>query len=127
VSTLPRRFHLVRHQDVTGMSGKGVVAGGVQWPDGTVVVRWYGEHASTVVWANLDDAIAVHGHGGLTEVAWLDDEACQPLRAAPATATLTVPSTTTASGGLFLANLHRDVLAGDRPDDPDAGVPAVKW
>jgi hypothetical protein len=122
VPTLPRRFHLVRRRDVTGVSGTGVVAGGVQWPDGTVVVHWYGEHASTVVWECLADAVAVHGHDGLTEVAWLDDEACQPLRAAPAT--FTVPNTTSA-GGVFLANVHRDVLAGDRPDDPDAGVPAV--
>jgi len=69
-----RRFELVRDHDVTGVSGTGVVADGVLWPDGTVTVRWRGEHPSTVCWASLDDALAVHGHGGLTTIGWLDEE-----------------------------------------------------
>lgn len=68
----PRVFTLIRYQDVTGVSGDGMVAHGVQFADGTVVLRWNGEHASTVVWGSLDDAMAIHGHDGLTRVAWLD-------------------------------------------------------
>lgn len=65
-----RRFVLQRHTDVTGVSGTGRVAEGVQFTDGTVVIRWAGTRASTVVWASLDDALAVHGHDGATIVEW---------------------------------------------------------
>lgn len=44
---LPRRFHLRRMKDDTGVSGTGVVAQGVRFMDGTVVVRWLGTLAST--------------------------------------------------------------------------------
>lgn len=73
--TAPRRFALVRDQDVTGVSGTGTVADGVVWPDGTVTIRWRGHRASTVQWARIEDAIDVHGHGGATRFEWLDEEA----------------------------------------------------
>jgi hypothetical protein len=49
------------------------VAHGVQFADGTVVVRWLGVHASTVVWETIDDAIAVHGHDGKTIIVWKEE------------------------------------------------------
>lgn len=67
----PQPFGLYRHQDVTGVSGSGTVAYGVQFADGTVVIRWLGENPSTVVWASLDAAMRVHGHDGRTRVVWL--------------------------------------------------------
>jgi len=69
---LPRRFHLQRDTDVTGASGTGRVADGVQFTDGTVAMRWRHRHASTVTWAHIDDAIAVHGHDGATRLIWDD-------------------------------------------------------
>ena len=63
-------FHLRRDIDETGVSGTGIVAEGVRFSDGTVAIRWRGRHASTVVWAHIDDAIAVHGHDGKTQVVW---------------------------------------------------------
>lgn len=63
-------FVLRRDEDHTGVSGTGVVAEGVRFTDGTVVLRWRGAHASTVVWSALDDAVAVHGHDGATRVVW---------------------------------------------------------
>ena len=69
---LPRLFQLHRHRDVTGVSGTGVVADGVVWPDGTVAVRWRGERPSTVVWESLEDAMSRHGHDGNTIIHWLD-------------------------------------------------------
>lgn len=69
-----RRFELVRQEDVSGVSGTGVVAHGVQFPDGTVVLRWsVGEHQSTVNWANIEAVVAIHGHDGRTVVEWIDD------------------------------------------------------
>ena len=67
----PRPFALHRGQDVTGVSGTGTVAHGVQFADGTVVIRWLGEFASTVVWDSLDAAMKVHGHDGKTRVVWV--------------------------------------------------------
>jgi hypothetical protein len=71
----PRRFHLQRDHDVTGVSGTGRVADGIVWSDGTVSVRWLGDRPSTVFWNNLADALHVHGHGGHTRVVWDDPEA----------------------------------------------------
>lgn len=71
----PRRFALVRNRDVTGVSGTGHVADGICWRDGTVTVRWLGEHPSTVVWPSMASVRHVHGHGGATRVDWLDSDA----------------------------------------------------
>ena len=67
-----RRFVLHRDVDPRGVSGTGVVAEGIQFTDGVVVVRWCGDWASTVVWDSLADALHVHGHGGSTRVDWQD-------------------------------------------------------
>ena len=60
---------MVRDEDQTGISGTGIVAEGVEFSDGTVVIRWQthgDDHHSTVVWDSLEDARAIHGHGGRT-------------------------------------------------------------
>ncbi len=79
--TLPRRFHLMRHRDVSGISGTGVVALGVRWPDGTASVRWLGDRPSIVFWdrGGMADAEHVHGHAGATEVVWDDEVGTDPL------------------------------------------------
>jgi len=66
-----RTFRLLRDRDVSGVSGTGIVAEGVQFTDGTVAIKWLTEKASTVIWANLDDAMSIHGHDGATQVVWL--------------------------------------------------------
>ena len=71
----PRMFHLERDTDVSGVSGVGRVADGVLWPDGSVTIRWRGEQPSTVNWATLEHAEAVHGHGGATRIVFDDDVA----------------------------------------------------
>lgn len=62
-----RRFHLVREEDETGISGTGVVAEGVVFSDGRVALRWVAhEHTrSTVLWDAVEDVLTIHGHGGL--------------------------------------------------------------
>lgn len=67
-----RRFVLVRHEDITGVSGVGVVAYGIEFPDGTVAVRWASSRPSTVVWDDVNDVRCIHGHNGRTVVAWID-------------------------------------------------------
>jgi hypothetical protein len=69
-----RNFILQRDVDVSGVSGVGTVADGCVFPDGTTVIRWRTTpHASTVVWASVEHAIQVHGHGGATRFVWLDE------------------------------------------------------
>ena len=62
---------MVRNVDVTGASGTGLVAEGVQFPNGRVVICWLTARSSIVVWDSIEDAIAIHGHDGATEFYWL--------------------------------------------------------
>lgn len=69
----PRRFVLVRLADISGVSGTGIVAEGVEFSDGRVALRWtVGDHRSTVCWDSVEAAEAIHGHGGATTITWLD-------------------------------------------------------
>ena len=63
-------FRLVRDTDVSGTSGVGVVAQGVQFDDGTCAMRWLTETASTGVYDSIDDLIFIHGHNGATNVSF---------------------------------------------------------
>ncbi|MFD4258193.1 hypothetical protein ACFWR9_11320 [Streptomyces sp. NPDC058534] len=72
---IPRLFTLRRDRDVTGVSGPGDVADGVQWADGNVDLRWR-DRPSTSVWDSLELMLSVHGHDGATRVVWLDDAPC---------------------------------------------------
>jgi len=66
-----RLFQLARDVDITGVSGTGVVADGVVFPDGVTVIRWRGERQSTVVWPSIEDVEVIHGHGGATRIEWI--------------------------------------------------------
>lgn len=68
----PRRFRLYRDADITGVSGDGHIVDGVQFPDGTVALRWRTNRRSTAIYASMDDVEAIHGHDGATRVEWLD-------------------------------------------------------
>lgn len=67
-----RRFELHRDQDVSGVSGLGVVAEGVQFTDGRCVYRWLSGVATTNVADCLEHIVDIHGHGGATRVVWID-------------------------------------------------------
>lgn len=63
-----RSFKLVRDHDVSGVSGTGEVAEGVEFHDGQCVLSWFGQFHTIEVCPNLDSVIAIHGHGGSTRV-----------------------------------------------------------
>lgn len=67
----PRLFELIRHDDISGVSGTGVVVEGAQWSDGSVSVRWKGANPSFANWPDVQSLIAVHGHDGATELRWI--------------------------------------------------------
>jgi hypothetical protein len=71
-----RRFQLHRDEDVSGVSGTGVVAEGVAFTgDGPVAVRWTSDWPTSVVFHDRGVASleAVHGHNGRTRIVWLDE------------------------------------------------------
>jgi hypothetical protein len=74
-----RRFHARRYKDVTGVSGPGIPAEGVQFSDGWVVTHWLDQapmyEPKTEVWHNpgVQPFEKVSGHGGATKVVWLDE------------------------------------------------------
>lgn len=80
-----RRFQLVRAVDVSGVSGTGVVAEGVEFTDGSVVLRWTSAWPTSVVWHDrgIESVEAVHGHGGATRIAWLDPQLPGPSVSRP--------------------------------------------
>lgn len=69
-----RRFHLVRLEDVTGVSGIGRVAEGVEFHDGRVEMSWFGPQHTSEGAPDWQTIIAIHGHGGRTVIEWLDEE-----------------------------------------------------
>lgn len=70
--TIMQRFHLVRHVDVSGSSGTGVVAEGVVLSDGRAVMHWLRAPCSTQTYRHVQEILDIHGHGGRTHVEVLD-------------------------------------------------------
>lgn len=66
-----RTFQLVRKVDVSGVSGTGVVAEGVEFHDGRVAMSWFGKFHTIEVAPSIEDIVAIHGHEGATEVVWI--------------------------------------------------------
>ena len=69
-----RRFKLVRNEDVSGVSGTGVVAEGIEWTNGNVSVCWLGTFFTIETAANIHTIERIHGHGGRTRIEWVDPD-----------------------------------------------------
>jgi len=67
-----RRFVFNRKEDKGGVSGVGIVAEGVQFKSGKVAVSWMTRHTSVALYDDMETVEAIHGHGGSTEIQWLD-------------------------------------------------------
>lgn len=71
-----RRFELHRDADVSGVSGVGVVAEGVEFTGGTVALRWASNPDTPTSVVFHDNGIAsveaIHGHDGRTRIVFLD-------------------------------------------------------
>jgi len=67
-----RLFHLVRREDVSGVSGTGVVAEGVQFANGKCALNWLTRYTSVAIYDDIETLITIHEHGGRTVVQWLD-------------------------------------------------------
>jgi hypothetical protein len=67
-----RRFHLIRFEDETGISGEGTVVEGVQFLDGSIAMRWLTDTSSVGIYKCIEDVEIIHGHNGKTKVVWID-------------------------------------------------------
>ena len=76
VSALSRRchsapltlVHIERNADINGNTGTGIVAEGVIFTSGKVVIQWLHEISSIVTFDCIEDLLAIHGHNGKTVV-----------------------------------------------------------
>lgn len=69
-----RRFILQRDVDVSGVSGTGVVAEGVEFSSGVVALTWLSDWPTSVVFHDrgMASVEAIHGHAGSTRIVYLD-------------------------------------------------------
>ena len=66
-----RRFWLVREEDVSEVSGTGVVADGVVFPGGVAVLRWRTAGVITAVYDSIESLEGIHGHDGKTKIEYV--------------------------------------------------------
>lgn len=68
------KFCLLRSEDVSGTSGIGIVAEGIQFTNGKCVISWLTEHTSIAIYDSMEELIAIHGHSGKTRAYWLTSD-----------------------------------------------------
>jgi hypothetical protein len=68
-----RRFKLRRNEDESKVSGVGFVAEGVQFSDGTCMIKWVTATSSIGIYHSAVEMIHIHGHGGKTTIEWIDE------------------------------------------------------
>lgn len=66
-----RAFYLNRLVDVSGVSGTGIIAEGVEFSDGRCCLRFLTNGGSTALYDTIDQLMRIHGHGGSTKLKWL--------------------------------------------------------
>ena len=63
-----KSFYLLRHEDVHGNSGTGVVAEGTVFDNGLVAMTWLSEVPTVTIFPRLSSVEKLHSHNGRTEV-----------------------------------------------------------
>ena len=71
-------YEMVRNEDVSGVSGTGVVAEVVEFENGKVVVAWRlrdggPKVANVIVYDSIEDAHTIHSHGQATKLVQRDN------------------------------------------------------
>jgi hypothetical protein len=61
-------FYLNRITDITGTSGVGIVAIGVELPSGKCVLEWLSDEITETIFQDIDQVKRLHGHNGSTEI-----------------------------------------------------------
>lgn len=63
-----KTFYLLRHEDLHGHAGTGVVAEGVIFDDGGAVMTWLTKWKTVTTFENILAVDELHSHAGRTEV-----------------------------------------------------------
>lgn len=63
-----KTFYLLRHNDVHGNSGIGVVAEGIIFDSGMCAMTWLSDIATVTTFRKVTDVEKLHGHDGKTQV-----------------------------------------------------------
>lgn len=74
-----RTFNLHRAEDESGVSGTGIVTEGVEFSDGTCVMRWLTSTKSTAFYDNAKELVQIHGHEGRTVLMYENGETVSDL------------------------------------------------
>ena len=61
-------FVLNRKEDVSGISGTGIVAEGIKFSDGKVILNWLTQYKSIGIYDSFHMMEKIHCHDGKTEV-----------------------------------------------------------
>jgi hypothetical protein len=69
-----RRFHFVRSEDVSGVSGTGVVGEGLEFTCGKIAYAFLSNLGAVTVYDNMKTFISIHGHEGKGRVVWIDSD-----------------------------------------------------
>ncbi len=78
-----RPFILQRDRDISDVSGTGIIADGVLFPDGHAALHWRGKWPLTTPHPDgMDSIIAIHDHGGRGElhVIWPEEEKTRRIK-----------------------------------------------
>lgn len=67
-----KQFLLNRKEDISGVSGTGVIAHGVILPSGRVVMEWVTKHKSIAIYDSIDEIQMLHAHPGKTELIYIN-------------------------------------------------------
>jgi hypothetical protein len=70
-----KRFALLRTKDLSGISGTGVVALGIELDNKQAVLAWRGPEGAIGIYPSIARVEAVHGHDGATRIVWIDANA----------------------------------------------------
>jgi hypothetical protein len=114
----PRRFALHRWYDLTGQSGTGIVAYGTVYPSGRTTLAWCcGDVSSVTVYDSPEQIERIHGHGGYTDLVWLDAETPSHTRnGEPERASVDhISSTSSTLSAILAATSPRDEPSVDSP------------
>ncbi|WP_155054545.1 hypothetical protein [Streptomyces blattellae] len=74
--TFGRPFVLRRDRDLSGVSGTGIIADGILFPDGQAAIHWRGKWALTTPHPSMESITDIHDHGGQGDlhVIWADED-----------------------------------------------------
>ncbi len=68
-----KRFYLDRTGDVSGVSGIGKVAEGIEFANGIVALSFSSQFPHANIYTNMRVVEEVHGHKGMTKVVYVDE------------------------------------------------------